>query len=65
VKQLRDRYGVRYITFHDDLFIANVKRLENFHELVLREELPRQGFRFSCASSATRITTTWPACSRR
>jgi len=56
VKQLRDRYGVRYITFHDDLFIANVKRLENFHELVLREGLPRQGFRFSCASSATRIT---------
>jgi radical SAM superfamily enzyme YgiQ (UPF0313 family) len=56
VKQLRDRYGVRYITFHDDLFIANVKRLEGFHELVLREGLPRQGFRFSCASSATRIT---------
>ena len=56
VKQLRDRYGVRYITFHDDLFIANVKRLEGFHELVLREGLPKQGFRFSCASSATRIT---------
>jgi radical SAM superfamily enzyme YgiQ (UPF0313 family) len=56
VKHLRDRYGVRYITFHDDLFIANVKRLEAFHELVLREGLPRQGFRFSCASSATRIT---------
>ena len=56
VKHLRDTYGVRYITFHDDLFIANVKRLEGFHELVLREGLPRQGFRFSCASSATRIT---------
>jgi radical SAM superfamily enzyme YgiQ (UPF0313 family) len=56
VKHLRDRYGVRYITFHDDLFIANVKRLEGFHELVLREGLPQQGFRFSCASSATRIT---------
>jgi radical SAM superfamily enzyme YgiQ (UPF0313 family) len=56
VKHLRDTYGVRYITFHDDLFIANVKRLEAFHELVLREGLPKQGFRFSCASSATRIT---------
>ena len=56
VKHLRDTYGVRYITFHDDLFIANVKRLEGFHELVLREGLPQQGFRFSCASSATRIT---------
>jgi radical SAM superfamily enzyme YgiQ (UPF0313 family) len=56
VKHLRDAYGVRYITFHDDLFIANVKRLEGFHELVLREGLPKQGFRFSCASSATRIT---------
>ncbi|PWB74654.1 MAG: hypothetical protein C3F15_07465 [Holophagae bacterium] len=56
VKHLRDTYGVRYITFHDDLFIANVKRLEGFHELVLREGLPKQGFRFSCASSATRIT---------
>jgi radical SAM superfamily enzyme YgiQ (UPF0313 family) len=56
VKHLRDAHGVRYITFHDDLFIANVKRLEEFHELVLREGLPKQGFRFSCASSATRIT---------
>ncbi len=56
VKYLRDNFGVRYITFHDDLFIANVKRLEGFHELVLREGLPEQGFRFSCASSATRIT---------
>jgi len=56
VKRLRDDFGVRYITFHDDLFIANVKRLEGFHELVLREGLPKQGFRFSCASSATRIT---------
>jgi radical SAM superfamily enzyme YgiQ (UPF0313 family) len=56
VKQLRADYGVRYITFHDDLFIANVKRLEGFHELVLREGLPKKGFRFSCASSATRIT---------
>ncbi len=56
VKHLRDNYGVKYITFHDDLFIANTKRLEGFHELVLREGLPQQGFRFSCASSATRIT---------
>ncbi len=56
VKYLRDNFGVRYITFHDDLFIANVKRLEGFHELVMREGLPQQGFRFSCASSATRIT---------
>ena len=56
VKHLRDNHGVRYITFHDDLFIANVKRLEGFHELVLREGFPKQGFRFSCASSATRIT---------
>jgi radical SAM superfamily enzyme YgiQ (UPF0313 family) len=56
VKHLRDNYGVKYITFHDGLFIANVKRLEQFHELVLREGLPKQGFRFSCASSATRIS---------
>ena len=56
IRSLRDNYGVRYITFHDDLFIANVKRLEAFHELVLREGLPKQGFRFSCASSATRIS---------
>ncbi len=56
VRYLRDHYGVRYITFHDDLFIANVKRLEAFHDLVLEEGLPKQGFRFSCASSATRIT---------
>lgn len=56
IRSLRDNYGVRYITFHDDLFIANVKRLEAFHELVMREGLPKQGFRFSCASSATRIT---------
>jgi anaerobic magnesium-protoporphyrin IX monomethyl ester cyclase len=56
IKHLRDTYGVRYITFHDDLFIANTKRLAGLHELVLREGLPRQGFRFSCASSATRIT---------
>jgi len=56
IRSLRDLYGVRYITFHDDLFIANVKRLEQFHELVLSEGLPRQGFRFSCAASATRIS---------
>jgi radical SAM superfamily enzyme YgiQ (UPF0313 family) len=56
IRHLRDVYGVRYITFHDDLFIANVKRLEAFHELVMREGLPGAGFRFSCASSATRIT---------
>ncbi len=56
VKYLRDHHGVRYITFHDDLFIANVKRLEAFHDLVLKEGLPKQGFRFSCAASATRIT---------
>ncbi len=56
ILHLRDTYGVRYITFHDDLFVANVKRLEQLHELVLRAGLPQQGFRFSCASSATRIT---------
>jgi len=56
IRHLRDTYGVRYITFHDDLFIANVKRLEALHELVMSEGLPKQGFRFSCASSATRIT---------
>jgi anaerobic magnesium-protoporphyrin IX monomethyl ester cyclase len=56
IKHLRDTYGVNYITFHDDLFIANVKRLEGLHEAVMREGLPKQGFRFSCASSATRIT---------
>jgi len=56
IRSLRDQYGVRYITFHDDLFIANTKRLEAFAELVLREGLPKQGFRFSCASSATRIS---------
>jgi len=56
IKQLRDDFGVRYVTFHDDLFIANTKRLEALHELVMREGLPQQGFRFSCASSATRIT---------
>jgi radical SAM superfamily enzyme YgiQ (UPF0313 family) len=56
IKHLRDSYGVKYITFHDDLFIANTKRLAGLHELVMREGLPKQGFRFSCASSATRIT---------
>ena len=56
IKHLWDTYGVRYITFHDDLFIANTKRLAGLHELVMREGLPQQGFRFSCASSATRIT---------
>jgi len=56
IKHLRDTYGVKYITFHDDLFIANTKRLAGLHELVMREGLPKQGFRFSCASSATRIT---------
>jgi radical SAM superfamily enzyme YgiQ (UPF0313 family) len=56
VKQLIRDHGVRYITFHDDLFIANVQRLREFHDLVLKEDLPRKGFRFSCSSSATRIT---------
>jgi anaerobic magnesium-protoporphyrin IX monomethyl ester cyclase len=56
VKKLIKDHGVRYITFHDDLFIANVKRLRGFHELVLREGLPQKGFKFSCSSSATRIT---------
>lgn len=56
VKQLIRDYGVQYITFHDDLFIANVARLREFHDLVLKEGLPRKGFRFSCSSSATRIT---------
>jgi len=56
VRQLRDRYGVRFITFHDDLFLANINRLERFGELVLREGLPAQGVRFSCSSTATRIT---------
>ena len=56
IRHLRDTYGVKYITFHDDLFIANTKRLAGLHELVMREGLPKQGFRFSCASSATRIT---------
>ena len=56
VKYLRDTHGVRFITFHDDLFIANKKRLEVFAELVLREDLPGQGFQFSCSSSATRIS---------
>jgi radical SAM superfamily enzyme YgiQ (UPF0313 family) len=56
IKHLRDTYGVKYITFHDDLFIANTKRLAGLHELIMREGLPKQGFRFSCASSATRIT---------
>lgn len=56
VKMLMRDFGVRYITFHDDLFIANVKRLREFHELVLREGLPQKGMRFSCSSSATRVT---------
>ncbi len=56
IKLLVRDYGVKYITFHDDLFIANVKRLRELHELVMKEGLPKQGIRFSCASSATRIT---------
>ena len=55
VKLLVRDYGVRYITFHDDLFIANVKRLRQFHELILREGLQKK-VQFSCASSATRMT---------
>lgn len=56
IKHLVRDYGVKYITFHDDLFIANVKRLRELHELVMKEGLPKQGIRFSCSSSATRIT---------
>lgn len=55
VKLLVRDYGVKYITFHDDLFIANVKRLREFHELILREGLQKK-VQFSCASSATRMT---------
>ena len=36
IKHLIRDFGVQFITFHDDLFIANVKRLRELHELVLR-----------------------------
>jgi anaerobic magnesium-protoporphyrin IX monomethyl ester cyclase len=56
IKYLVKNHGVRWITFHDDLFIANRKRVHAFHELVMREGFPKQGIRFSCESSATLIT---------
>lgn len=49
---LRWRYGIRHVTFYDDIFTANRKRVEDFCDLMATEN---PGVTFTCAVRANQI----------
>jgi radical SAM superfamily enzyme YgiQ (UPF0313 family) len=52
LKVLRWRYGIRHVTFYDDIFTANRKRVEAFCDLMVSEN---PGVTFTCAVRANQI----------
>jgi radical SAM superfamily enzyme YgiQ (UPF0313 family) len=54
IRELIEKYGVRLISFYDDLFIANTKRLKEIVALLKQTDLLDK-VKFTCSSSATRI----------
>ena len=53
LKYLRWRHGIRHVTFYDDIFTANRKRVESFCDLMASEN---PGVTFTCAVRANQIT---------
>jgi radical SAM superfamily enzyme YgiQ (UPF0313 family) len=55
IHELVDVYGVKLISFYDDLFVANTKRLKEIVALLEKTDLLDR-VKFTCSSSATKIT---------
>lgn len=55
ISELVEKYNVELISFYDDLFIANTKRLKEIVALLKQTNLLDKVM-FTCSSSATRIT---------
>jgi radical SAM superfamily enzyme YgiQ (UPF0313 family) len=56
VRFLVERHGVSYITFHDDLFLADRKRLVRLVELLGANGVLARKVKFSCSASATTLS---------
>ena len=55
IEELVERYNVRLISFYDDLFIANKKRLERIVELLRKKRFYKK-VKFTCSARANLIT---------
>ncbi|MDH4226848.1 MAG: B12-binding domain-containing radical SAM protein [Deltaproteobacteria bacterium] len=55
IRELVDVYGVKLVSFYDDLFVANTKRLNEIAALLKKTDIPGR-VKFTCSSSATKIT---------
>jgi len=55
IKELVQRYNVRLVSFYDDLFIANKRRLAHIVDL-LRKENSLKKIKFTCSCRANLIT---------
>jgi len=55
IRTLVDDFGVDYITFHDDLFLANLPRLRELVDLLDQNGVLNKRIRFSCSASVTTI----------
>lgn len=55
IDELVERYNVRLISFYDDLFIANKKRLERIVELLRKKRFYRK-IKFTCSARANLVT---------
>ncbi len=56
IRLLVERHGVSYITFHDDLFLADPKRLERLVELLGANGVLARRVKFSCSASVTTLS---------
>lgn len=56
IRTLVEQYGVSYITFHDDLFIANRPRLEKLVELLGSNGVLSRKVKFSCSAAVTTLS---------
>lgn len=55
IKELVERYGVRLISFYDDLFIANKKRLIEIVNLLKKKDFS-ENIKFTCSCRANLLT---------
>jgi len=55
IRTLVERHDVKHITFHDDLFLANLPRLRELADLLDGNGVLKKGIRFSCSASVTTI----------
>ena len=56
IRTLVDDWGVDYITFHDDLFLASLPRLRELVDQLEKSGILKRKIRFSCSASVTTIS---------